>query len=171
MKCSSFSLIHWKFSVSILWYIKHLKTGTLGPEHKMSHHACTPVVTDAMLKQCDTLIKQITKCQNHCQQEISTKLSLDDSFTLPFPIRPQIWGNKRWPMSTMVDDKKHYCRRLMIRGICSDVCFEAEASPGGSIEAAKVLPQPYLNVLIHRLGLNIMLIMLRAYSMYRPKYV
>ena len=35
----------------------------------------------------------------------------------------------------------------------SDVCLEAEASPRGSLEAAKVLPRPRLDVLMPRLGL------------------
>jgi len=38
----------------------------------------------------------------------------------------------------------------------SDVCLEAEASPRGSLEPAKVLPRPRLKILMPRLGLDVM---------------
>jgi len=43
----------------------------------------------------------------------------------------------------------------------SDVCLEEEASPRFSLEAAKVLPRPRLDVLMPRLGLHVMTSKLR----------
>jgi len=42
----------------------------------------------------------------------------------------------------------------MIELLISEVCLEAETSPLGDLEVAKVLPRPRLDVLMTRLGLD-----------------